>query len=64
MLRILSALATSITQIFRSRRDLLLENLALRQQLAVLIKKRPWPRLSMTDMLFLDCFAPALVRMA
>src|ERR1700685_580926 len=37
---------------FRSRRDLLLENLALRQQLAVLARHNPQPRLSQSDRLF------------
>jgi transposase InsO family protein len=36
----------------RSRRDLLLENLALRQQLAVLVQKRPRPRLAVPSKLF------------
>src|SRR5215475_746301 len=34
---------------FRARRDLLLENLALRQQLAVLARRRPQPRFSNGD---------------
>src|SRR5208283_656104 len=36
----------------RSRRDLLLENLALRQQLGVLKQKRPQPRFAAPDKLF------------
>jgi hypothetical protein len=36
MLRLLWFLSVLLTRFFRSRRDLLLENLALRQQLAVL----------------------------
>jgi putative transposase len=36
----------------RSRRHLLLENLALRQQLAVLARRRPQPRFSAPDKLF------------
>ena len=39
-------------QLLRSRRDLLLENLALHQQLAILKKKRPVPRLAPQDKLF------------
>ena len=35
-----------------SRRDLLLENLALRQQLAVLKQRRPQPRFAVSDKLF------------
>jgi putative transposase len=49
LLRVLSVLAT---QFFRYRRDLLLENLALRQQLAVWKRRRPQPRLSVSDKLF------------
>src|SRR5580700_5134165 len=37
---------------FRSRRDLLLENLALRQQLAVLARRHPQPRFSVPDRVF------------
>ena len=37
---------------FRSRRTLLLENLVLRQQLVVLKRKRPRPRLALSDKLF------------
>jgi putative transposase len=48
-LRLLSALAF---QSFRSRRDLLLENLALRQQLAVLKRRHPQSRFVATDRLF------------
>ena len=36
----------------RSRRDLLLENLALRQQLAVLARHRPQTRFSVPDRFF------------
>ena len=38
--------------IFRSRHSLLLENLALRQQLAVLKRKHPRPKLGPLDKLF------------
>jgi putative transposase len=41
MLRLLGPLAVLFTRLFRSRRDLLLENLALRQQLSVFKQKRP-----------------------
>jgi hypothetical protein len=37
---------------FRSRRDLLLENFALRQQLAVLKRRDPRPRMAVSDRLF------------
>src|SRR6266851_871231 len=41
-----------LVRIFRSRRSLLLENLALRQQLTVLKRKHPKPKLRMLDILF------------
>ena len=41
-----------LIRIFRSRRNLLLENLALRQQLTVLKRKHPQPKLRMLDILF------------
>src|SRR5271167_4854265 len=41
-----------VISVFRSRGELLLENLALRQQLLALHAKRPRPRLSSVDKLF------------
>jgi hypothetical protein len=38
-----------VFSVFRSREELLLENLALRQQLLALHAKRPRPRLSSVD---------------
>jgi hypothetical protein len=38
--------------LFRTRRELLLENLGLRQQLMVLKRKHPRPRLAAFDKLF------------
>jgi hypothetical protein len=52
MLRLLRLLAVLFTRLFRSRRTLLLENLALRQQLSVFKRKRPQPRLALTDKFF------------
>ena len=52
MLRTLSLFFGLIVGVFRSRRSLLLENLALRQQLAVLKAKRPLPRFGAQDKLF------------
>ena len=52
MLRLLRLLSIVVTQLFRSRRDLLLENLALRQQLAVLKRRHPQPRFALSDRLF------------
>ena len=52
MLRLLRLLSILATQFFRSRRDLLLENLALRHQLAVLRQKHPQSRFAASDRLF------------
>ena len=52
MLRTLRLLLVLLARSFRSRRDLLLENLALRQQLAVLKIRHPQPRLAVPDRLF------------
>jgi hypothetical protein len=42
----------SLLRLFRSHRSLVLENLALRQQLAVLKRRHPRPRLDLLDKLF------------
>src|SRR5487761_295299 len=42
----------ALTRVFHSRRSLALENLALRQQLAVLKRRRPRPMLGRFDKLF------------
>jgi len=52
MLHLLRLLFAVATQSFHSRRDLLLENLALRQQLAVLKGRRPLVRLTVADKWF------------
>ena len=52
MLRHLRLLAVLFTQFLRSLRDLLLENLTLWQQLSVLKRKLPQPRLAASDRLF------------
>ncbi len=52
MLRALRLLFSLFARSFRSRRDLLLENLALRQQLGVLARRSPQPRLAQSDRLF------------
>src|SRR5215472_1970334 len=57
ILSILSALRV----FFRSRCDTALEVLALRQQVAVLKRKRPRPTLNSLDRLFLDVTLPLLV---
>ena len=48
----IAALGGWLRSLFASRADLILENLALRQQLAVLANRRPRPRLSGTDRVF------------
>jgi transposase InsO family protein len=45
MIRILGLLIAFSAQFFRSRRDILLENLALRQQLSVMVWRRKAPRI-------------------
>jgi hypothetical protein len=52
MTDIFAFLFASILRLFRTRRALLLENLALRQQLAALKRRRPRPRLVAFDRLF------------
>jgi putative transposase len=52
MYRLLGLFFGSLTRLLSSRRALLLENLALRQQLAVLKARRRQPRLSVPDKLF------------
>src|SRR5580658_9552219 len=52
MLRLLRLLVTFFSHLVRSRRDLLLENLALRQQLSIFKQKQPKPRLVASDKLF------------
>jgi putative transposase len=52
VLRLLGLFARAITAALRPRTHLVLENLALRQQLATLKRIRPRPRISRTDRLF------------
>jgi putative transposase len=52
MLHVIGLLLSPLFHCFRSRRSLLLENLALRQQLAVLKRKHPRPPLVLADKLF------------
>ena len=52
MLHLLPHLSIFVSHLFRSRRDLLLENLALRQQLAVLKRRYPQPQFVSSDRLF------------
>jgi len=52
MVRLLRLLVVVLLRCFRSRRELLLENLALRQQLGVFKQKNPQPRYALPDKLF------------
>jgi hypothetical protein len=52
MLRLLRFLVVCFIRIFRSRRNLLLENLAFRQQLVVMKQRYPRPQVSTSDKLF------------
>lgn len=52
MLKWLGILLGTLRSVVRRRRDLALENLALRQQLAVLKRAHPRPRLTRADRLF------------
>ena len=52
MFEFILALLTSVPVFFRSRSEAALEILALRQQIVVLKRKRPRPRLNQFDRLF------------
>jgi hypothetical protein len=52
MIETIGLLVGAILRLFRSRRGLLLENLALRQQLAALKRRHPRPRLAAFNRLF------------
>ena len=59
MLQFILSFIAAVRVFFRSRSDTALEVLALRQQVAVLKRKRPRPRLNLLDRLFwttLRCF--------
>src|SRR6266480_5836126 len=52
MFRFIDLCFGTLVRLLRARRSLLLENLALRQQLAVLKRRHPRPRLDLLDKLF------------
>lgn len=52
MLRLLRLLLAFTASLLRTRQNLLLEILALRQQLSVLTRRHPQPRLAAPDRLF------------
>ncbi len=51
MFRFIGLCFRTLVRLLRARRSLLLENLVLRQQLAVLKRRHPWPRLDLLDKL-------------
>ena len=52
MVNRLRLLVGTVLRVFRARRAVLLENLALRQQIVVLRRRRPRPRLTVSDRVF------------
>src|SRR6266853_4027761 len=52
MMSTILLLAGALLRLFRARRSLLIENLALRQQLVTLKRRRPRPRLAIFDKIF------------
>jgi transposase InsO family protein len=52
MMNLFALLLGAIWRVFRARRELLLENLALRQQVAALKRRHPRPRLTIFDKAF------------
>ena len=52
MFRFIGLCLGTLVRLLRTRRSLLLENLVLRQQLAVLKRRHPRPRLELLDKLF------------
>jgi putative transposase len=52
MFHLLRFLSVLVSQLLRSRSDLVLENLALRQQLAILNRRKPQPQFVPSDRLF------------
>src|SRR6266478_6178831 len=63
MLNIMRLCLGTIARLFCVRRSLLLENLALRQQLAVFKRRHPRTRLTFLDKLFWVTRPPNLVRL-
>jgi hypothetical protein len=52
MFRFIGLCLGTLVRLLRTRRSLLLENLVLRQQLAVMKRRHPRPRLDLLDKLF------------
>src|SRR5258708_25540654 len=64
MFRFIGLCLGTLVRLLRARRSLLLENLALCQQLAVLKRRHPRPRLDLLDKTLLGRRSSILVRMA
>jgi hypothetical protein len=64
MFRFIRLCLGTLVRILRARRSLLLENLALHQQLAVPKRRHPRPRLDLLEQAFLGRRSSILVRMA
>jgi hypothetical protein len=63
MFRFVSLWFGTLVRLFRSRSGLVLENLALRQQLTAFKRRHPKPKLGVLDQLFLGRRSPILVSM-
>jgi hypothetical protein len=63
VLALITAFLVAIRAFFRSRVDTSLEGLALRQQVAVLKRKRPRPSLNHFDRFFWTAFAELMAAM-
>ena len=57
MFSLIAALLAQLRKVIADRRDLLLENAALRQQLAIYQREGPQPKLNTTDRLFWVCLS-------
>jgi hypothetical protein len=61
MLRFVSLCFGTVVRLLRARRNLLIENLALRQQLAAIKRRHPRLHLGRLDKLFWGCNTSVLV---
>jgi len=64
MFRFIGLCLGTLVRLLRAHRSLLLENLALRQQIAVLKRRHPRPRLDLARQALLGRHSSILVRMA
>jgi hypothetical protein len=61
MLRFVSLCFGTVVRLLRARRSLLIENLALRQQLTAIKRRHPRSQLGRLDKAVLDCHTSVLV---